>query len=370
MVVPAALSAGRLPAPSARVPRVPMALSFALHGLAVLPLFLIAGTSGQHVVRGAGALRRVRPSPRRPWGPTPSPTVRRPKRRRRRRSRRLRTVEAAVQPPEPPTRLEAAIPPPEPPLPLEKIPEPDVVPEIKVDLPPPEEPPPLKVRDLKPVEPPKPSRRRSRATASPHPARPRSPPMSRRPRPHPTRGNAAVTQQATAAPRRVDRMGRPAALSHTAQARRLSAARHRARPAGRGPGARASRARRHGRRNPPVAQQRLSACSTAPRSRPCAAGTSCRPCATAVPSPPGSKFPFVFICVEEGDSHALDLEWRPCRPLDPPARRDSRRCASAMPPRRWASAKPSWWRWASGGPQRRWPPTGARCSTTCRRSAA
>ena len=45
MVVPAALSAERLPAPSARAPRVSMALSLALHGLAVVPL-LLAGTSG------------------------------------------------------------------------------------------------------------------------------------------------------------------------------------------------------------------------------------------------------------------------------------------------------------------------------------
>ncbi len=45
MVVPAALSAERLPAPSVRVPRVPMALSLALHGLAVLLLFA-AGAAG------------------------------------------------------------------------------------------------------------------------------------------------------------------------------------------------------------------------------------------------------------------------------------------------------------------------------------
>ena len=45
MVVPAALSAERLPAPSVRAPRVPMALSLALHGLAVLLLFA-AGAAG------------------------------------------------------------------------------------------------------------------------------------------------------------------------------------------------------------------------------------------------------------------------------------------------------------------------------------
>ncbi|KAK6020599.1 TonB-dependent receptor, partial [Ostertagia ostertagi] len=44
MVVPAALSAERLPAPPARGPRVPVALSLALHGLAIVPL-LLAGMS-------------------------------------------------------------------------------------------------------------------------------------------------------------------------------------------------------------------------------------------------------------------------------------------------------------------------------------
>eukprot|EP01034_Spumella_vulgaris_P008617 gene8617-10969_t len=43
--VPAALSAERLPAPPARGPRVPVALSLALHGLAIIPL-LLAGISG------------------------------------------------------------------------------------------------------------------------------------------------------------------------------------------------------------------------------------------------------------------------------------------------------------------------------------
>jgi periplasmic protein TonB len=45
MVVPAALSAERLPTPSARAPRVPVALSLALHGAAVLLLFA-AGAAG------------------------------------------------------------------------------------------------------------------------------------------------------------------------------------------------------------------------------------------------------------------------------------------------------------------------------------
>jgi hypothetical protein len=45
MVVPAALSAERLPAPSTRGPRVSVALSLALHGLAIVPL-LLAGMAG------------------------------------------------------------------------------------------------------------------------------------------------------------------------------------------------------------------------------------------------------------------------------------------------------------------------------------
>jgi protein TonB len=45
MVAPTALSAERLPAPSVRAPRVPMALSLVLHGAAVLLLFA-AGAAG------------------------------------------------------------------------------------------------------------------------------------------------------------------------------------------------------------------------------------------------------------------------------------------------------------------------------------
>ena len=160
-----------------------MALSFALHGLAVLPLFLIAGTLGSTMSEepalflefsvaaptvGAtaepdGALADETPSPPEPEPPAP-------------------ILEAAIQPPEPP-------------LPLEKIPEPDVVPEIKVDLPPPEEPPPLKVTDLKPAERPKPT------PPKPAPPRPAAKPANvAQAATTPDVGNAAVTQQATTAP--------------------------------------------------------------------------------------------------------------------------------------------------------------------------
>lgn len=176
-----------------------MALSFALHGLAVLPLFLIAGTLGSTTSEesvlflefsvaaptvGANAEPDSTPAEDTPSPPEP-PTP---------------TLETAVQPPEPPPPLEAAIQPAEPKLPVEKIPEPDVIPEIRVDLPPPEEPPPLKVTDLKPVEPPK---AEPPKPAPPKPAAPRpaaKPVNVAQATTAPDAGNAAVTQQATAAP--------------------------------------------------------------------------------------------------------------------------------------------------------------------------
>ena len=60
MVVPAALSAERLPAPSTRAPRVSMALSLALHGLAVVLLFA-AGAAGSAIDQRTGTPRRTRP---------------------------------------------------------------------------------------------------------------------------------------------------------------------------------------------------------------------------------------------------------------------------------------------------------------------
>jgi protein TonB len=158
-----------------------MALSFALHGLAVLPLFLIAGTLGSTssqepalFLEFAVAAPTVGPNAEPDGAPT----------------------EETPSPPEPPApTLEAAVQPPEPALPLEKIPEPDVVPEIKVDLPLPEEPPPLKATDLKPVEPPKPT------PPKPAPPRPSAKPANvAQAATAPDAGNAAVTQQATTAP--------------------------------------------------------------------------------------------------------------------------------------------------------------------------
>jgi len=158
-----------------------MALSFALHGLAVLPLFMIAGTLGSTMSEEPALFLEfslAAPSVGANAEPDSAP------------------AEEAPTPPElPPPTLEAAIQPPEPPAPLEKIPEPDIVPEIRVDLPPPEEPPPLKVSDLKPAEAPKP--------APPKPAQPRPaarPTNVAQAATTPDAGNAAFTQQATTAP--------------------------------------------------------------------------------------------------------------------------------------------------------------------------
>ncbi|MDP1749228.1 MAG: TonB family protein [Reyranella sp.] len=156
-----------------------------LHGLAVLPLFLIAGTLGSTsqepalIVEFAVAAPTVGPDaepdgavadlPSPPEPPLPTP------------------VEMAAQPPEPQPPAETA--------PPETAPEPEVVTEIAVDLPPPEEPPPLNMADLKPAEPPKPK-------PAPKPAAPRpaAKPALAQAATAPDTGNAAATQQATAAP--------------------------------------------------------------------------------------------------------------------------------------------------------------------------
>ena len=156
-----------------------MALSLALHGLAVLPLFLIAGTLGSTIseepalfLEFSAAASTVDANAEPDGAP----------------------AEETPSPPEPPAPLEAAIPPPDPPLPLEKIPELDVVPETRVELPPPEEPPPLKATDLKTVEPPKP------APPKPVPRPAAKPANVAQAAAAPDAGNAAVTQQATTAP--------------------------------------------------------------------------------------------------------------------------------------------------------------------------
>lgn len=160
-----------------------MALSLTLHGLAVLPLFLIAGTLGSTSSQEPALIVEFSVA---------APTV----------GADAEPDGAAAKlptPPEPPlpTPVEMAAQPPEPQLPRETTPEPEVAAEIAVDLPPPEEPPPLNMADLKPAEPPKPK------PAAPKLAAPRPAAKSAalaQAATSPDTGTAAVTQQATAAP--------------------------------------------------------------------------------------------------------------------------------------------------------------------------
>lgn len=141
-----------------------MALSLTLHGLAVLPLFLIAGTLGSTSQEPALIVEFAVAAP---------------------------TVGADAEPED--AALEVPPLPPEPPLPTPM--EMATQPEIAVDLPPPDEPPPLNMADLKPAEPPKPK-------PPPKPAAPRPAAKSTavaQAATSPDTGNAAVTQQATAA---------------------------------------------------------------------------------------------------------------------------------------------------------------------------
>ena len=183
MVVPAALSAERLPAPPARGPRVPVALSLALHGLAIVPL-LLAGTSGSSANDDQPALM-VELSLAAPIaGPAAE-------------ADQTDTAEPQQQPdlPTPPVDHAEATPTPEP----EPPPPPQEVaaaePEIKLELPPPDEPPPPTAAEMKPVEPPKPKPPQSKPAAAPRPATQAAVTKA----PSPDAGNASLTQQQAAA---------------------------------------------------------------------------------------------------------------------------------------------------------------------------
>ena len=185
MVVPAALSAERLPAPPARGPRVPVALSLALHGLAIVPL-LLAGMSGSNANDDEPALM-VELSLA---APTAGPAAE---------ADRPETPPDPQQQPEPPTppveTAETTPPPePEPPPPQEVA---AAEPEIKVELPPPDEPPPLTSTDLKPVEPakPRPPQPKPKPAAAPRPTAQAAITKA----PAPDAGNASITQQQAAA---------------------------------------------------------------------------------------------------------------------------------------------------------------------------
>lgn len=185
MVVPAALSAERLPSPPARGPRVPVALSLALHGLAIVPL-LLAGMSGSSASEDQPAALMVELSLA---APTPGPAAE---------ADQPETLPEPQQPSEPPTppveQTEATPEPePEPPPPPQEVAA--VEPEIKLDLPPPDEPPPPTAAELKPVAPPKPKPPQPKPAAAPRPTAQAAVTKA----PSPDLGNASITQQQAAA---------------------------------------------------------------------------------------------------------------------------------------------------------------------------
>ena len=184
MVVPAALSAERQPAPPARGPRVPVALSLALHGLAIVPL-LLAGMSGSSASDDQPAALMVELSLA---APTAGPAAEADQ------PETLPEPKQLSEPPAPPVEQTEATPEPEP----EPPPPPQEVaaaePEIKLDLPPPDEPPPPTAAELKPFAPPKPKPPQPKPAAAPRPTA--QAPVTKAP--SPDLGNASITQQQAA----------------------------------------------------------------------------------------------------------------------------------------------------------------------------
>lgn len=183
MVVPAALSAERLPAPPTRGPRVSVALSLALHGLAIVPL-LLAGISGSSANDDEPALMVELSLAAPTAGPaaeadqpdsTPEP-------------------QQQPEPPTPPVEKAKMTPPPEPePPPPQEVAAAE--PEIKIELPPPDDPPPPTAAEMKPVEPPKPRPPQPKPAAAPRPTAQAAVTKA----PSPDAGNATSTQQQAAA---------------------------------------------------------------------------------------------------------------------------------------------------------------------------
>ncbi len=183
MVVPAALSAERLPAPPARGPRVPVALSLVLHGLAIVPL-LLAGMSGSSASDDQPAALMVELSLAAPTA-GPAAEAEQPE--------APPEPQQQPEPPTPPVEQTEAPPEPEPPPPPQAVAA--VEPEIKLDLPPPDEPPPPTAAELKPVAPPKPKPPQPKPAAAPRPTAHAAVTKA----PSPDVGNASVTQQQAAA---------------------------------------------------------------------------------------------------------------------------------------------------------------------------
>ncbi len=217
-----------------------MALSFALHGLAAVPL-LLAGTSGGTPADEPAFLVEIAlaaPAPSDATGPTdpppsessidlPVPDQPRPVDATDVTPPSPQTVETRIDvpvPDQPPPLDTADITPPSPQVPETKVevPVPDQPPPVevaeiadkKVELPAPEEPPPLATVDLKPVAPPKPAKPQppppppSQAQVQPKPkpvapvnpasARPAQKPAVTQTESAPNTGTAQVTQTAAA----------------------------------------------------------------------------------------------------------------------------------------------------------------------------
>jgi len=190
-----------------------MALSLALHGLAIVPL-LLAGMSGSSASDDEPALM-VELSLA---APTAGPAAE---------ADQPETPPEPQQqpgPPTPPAEQVEAVPEPEPPTPTveqaeatpEPVPEPPpppqevaaaAEPEIKIDLPPPDEPPPPTAAEMKPVAPPKPKPKppASKPAAAPRPTAQAAVTKAA----SPDAGNASITQQQAASSSLVVFEGKP-----------------------------------------------------------------------------------------------------------------------------------------------------------------
>ncbi len=160
----------------------PVALSLALHGLAIVPL-LLAGVSGGSANDDEPALMVELSLAAPTAGPaaeadqpesTPQP-------------------QQQPEPPTPPVEATEVTPPPEPePPPPQEVAAAE--PEIKVELPPPDEPPPPTAAEMKPVEPPKPKPPQPKPAVAPRPTAQ----VAVTKAPSSDAGNASITQQQAA----------------------------------------------------------------------------------------------------------------------------------------------------------------------------
>jgi protein TonB len=165
MVVAATLSADRLPAPSTREPRASMALSLALHGLALVPL-LFAGASGSVSSEEPALLVEISLA-----APAPTPAA---------------TIDIPLPDQPPPVEADELAP-------------------DTVELPPPEEPPLVESAELKPIDPPPPPPKpQPKPKTAPTPTKAKShstpKPTVTQTATTPDAGTAQITQTAATAP--------------------------------------------------------------------------------------------------------------------------------------------------------------------------